>query len=80
MPEANNETQRFYQNLVDIGFGEEMVSHCVLLRQEGRTGELLHTLQNSRRELLTQIHAEQKKLDCLDYLVCWLSKRGGTNH
>ncbi|MCD8354253.1 MAG: hypothetical protein LUC47_08090 [Clostridiales bacterium] len=77
MPEANNEAQRFYQNLIDIGFGEEMVSRCVLLKQEGRKRELLLLLQCSRRDLLSNIHAEQKKLDCLDYLVHQLSKKGG---
>ncbi|MCD8019001.1 MAG: hypothetical protein LUF92_05270 [Clostridiales bacterium] len=69
MPEANNESQRFYQNLIDIGFGEEMIAHCVLLQKEGRNRELRVTLQNSRRDLLDHIHTEQKKLDCLDYLV-----------
>ncbi|MCD7887594.1 MAG: hypothetical protein LUG44_08260 [Clostridiales bacterium] len=76
MPEANNEAQRFHQNLIDIGFGEEMVSRCVLLKQEGRTGELLLMLKDSRRDLLTRIHAEQKQLDCLDYLVHRLNRGG----
>ncbi len=78
MPEANNEAQRFYQNLVDIGLEEEMISHCVLLQEEGRDRELLAALQNSRKDLLTHIHADQKKLDCLDYLVHRINKKGGT--
>ncbi len=36
MPEANNETQCFCQNLRDIGFGEEMIDRCVLLQKKGR--------------------------------------------
>ncbi len=76
MPEANNEAQRFYENLVDIGFSDEMISSCVLMQKEGRNKELLRALQNSRRDLLTNIHTEQKRLDCLDYLVNWLNKRG----
>lgn len=79
MPEANDEAQRFYENLIDIGLGEEMIAHCVLLQKEGRNRELLLTLQSSRRNLLANIHAEQKKLDCLDYLVNWLEKRGRRN-
>ncbi len=75
MPEANNEAQRFYENLVDIGFSDEMISSCVLMQNEGRNKELLRALQNSRRDLLTNIHTEQKRLDCLDYLVNWLNKR-----
>ncbi|MCD8363083.1 MAG: hypothetical protein LUC98_09040 [Lachnospiraceae bacterium] len=77
MPEANNEAQCFYENLRDIGFGEEMISRCVLLKKEGRDRELLSTLQSSRRDLLNCIHAEQKKLDCLDYLVNRLNKKEG---
>ncbi|MCD8148162.1 MAG: hypothetical protein LUE92_01055 [Clostridiales bacterium] len=80
MPEANNEFQRFYQNLIDIGLGEEMIAHCVLLQKEGRNRELLLTLQSSRRNLLANIHAEQKKLDCLDYLVNWLDKKGAKKY
>ncbi|MCD7746211.1 MAG: hypothetical protein LUI13_13170 [Lachnospiraceae bacterium] len=76
MAEANNEAQCFYENLVDIGFGEEMISRCILLKNEGRKKELLITLQGSRRDLLETIHTEQKKLDCLDYLVNWLRKKG----
>ncbi len=79
MPEANNESQRFYQNLIDIGFEEEMIAHCVLLQKEGRDRELRVTLQNSLRNLLDHIHTEQKKLDCLDYLVNWLDKKGQRN-
>ncbi|MCD8380278.1 MAG: hypothetical protein LUC95_08210 [Lachnospiraceae bacterium] len=77
MPDANNEAQCFYQNLIDIGLGEETISHCVFLKKEGRSQELLLTLQNSRKTLLDQIHTDQKRLDCLDYLVCRLSKKGG---
>ncbi|MCD8131838.1 MAG: hypothetical protein LUE16_11295 [Lachnospiraceae bacterium] len=75
MAEANNEAQCFYENLVDIGFGEEMISHCVMLQKEDRDRELLVTLKNSRKDLLANIHADQKKLDCLDYLMNWLDKK-----
>ncbi len=77
MPEANNAQQCFYENLMDIGFGEEMIARCVRLQKEGRNEELLRTLQISRRNLLHNIHTEQKKLDCLDYLVHQLRKKEG---
>ncbi len=78
MPEAGNEAQCFYENLIDIGLEAEMVSRCVLLKKEGRTRELLLLLQNSRRDLLTRIHGDQKRLDCLDYLLNRLNQKGGT--
>ncbi|MCD8218541.1 MAG: hypothetical protein LUD01_11010 [Clostridiales bacterium] len=77
MPEANNEAQCFYQNLIDIGFEEEMVSFCTRLKTEDRNNDLLITLQNRRRDLLRQIHEERRKIDCLDYLVCQLKKKEG---
>ncbi len=77
MPEATNEAQCFYENLVDIGLRQETVARCVQLQREGRSRELLLILQNSRRELLAGIHAEQKKLDCLDYLLYQLRKKEG---
>ncbi len=77
MPEAGNEAQCFYENLVDIGLEAEMVSRCVLLKKEGRNRELLLLLQDSRRDLLTRIHGDQKRLDCLDYLLNRMNQKGG---
>ncbi len=79
MPEANNESECFYENLVDIGLDEEMISRCMRLKKEGKNKELLGTLQNSRRDLLDDIHGKQKELDCLDYLLHRLSKNENRN-
>jgi len=35
MPEANNDAQCFYQNLIDIGLEEKMISRCIVLEKEG---------------------------------------------
>lgn len=77
MPEAGNEAQCFYENLTDIGLEAEVISRCVLLKKEGRNRELLLLLQDSRRDLLAHIHGDQKRLDCLDYLLNWLNRKGG---
>ncbi len=75
MPAANNEAECFYENLVDIGLKEEVISQCVLLQKEGKDKQLLAVLKNSRKDLLNDIHIQQKRLDCLDYLVNLLSKK-----
>ncbi len=74
MPNANNEAQRFYQNLLDAGCNNELVNRCVNLKNTGKEKELLLILRDKRKELLDNIHSFQKKLDCLDYLVYWLNK------
>lgn len=75
MPEATDEAQRFYQNLVDIGCEQNMIQHCIRLKVEHRTKELLVTLQRQRKKLLESVHVGQKQVDCLDYLVKRIEKR-----
>ena len=74
MPEATDEKNRFYQNLVDIGYEQEMIQYCVRLKEEYRLQELLITLQRQRKTLLDGIHTRQQKVDCLDYLVNRIEK------
>lgn len=74
MPEATDEAQRFYQNLIDIGCEQTMIQHCIRLNIEHRTKELLATLQKQRKKLLERVHAGQKQVDCLDYLVKRIEK------
>lgn len=74
MPEATDEAQRFYQNLIDIGYGQTMIQHCIRLKLERRTKELLITLQRQRKKLLESVHTGQKQIDCLDYLVKRIEK------
>lgn len=78
MPEATDEAQRFYQNLVDIGCEQTMLQHCIRLKAEHRTKELLAALQKQRKKLLESVHAGQKQVDCLDYLVKRIEKEKGT--
>ncbi len=75
MPNANNEAQRFYQNLIDAGCSNEIVNRCVNLRNAGEENELLLILGSKRKELLDNIHCFQERLDCLDYLMYRLNKK-----
>lgn len=63
MPDVNNEAQRLYQNLVGISFEEEMISHCVVLRERGQRTKLLYTLQSGCSDLLNHIHPEPQALN-----------------
>lgn len=74
MPEATDEKQRFYQNLVDIGCEPDLIRYCMQLKDEYRLQELLVTFRRQRRKLMDNIHMGQKKVDCLDYLVKQIEK------
>ena len=59
----DDETER---NLADAGATEALIAEFSAL--EGAEARL-RWLARYRRGLIDGIHAEQKKLDCLDYLI-----------
>ncbi len=65
---------RLRENLADAGCGEELTGRFLALVEQGKTREALALLSGHRKALLDCCHAEQKKIDCLDYLVYRLEK------
>ena len=63
------------QNLIDAGCDEKFIKEydCCC---DKKTCEKL--LAQHRRELLGEIHAKEKNIDCLDYLVYTMNKQEGT--
>ena len=66
------------QNLVDAGCDQAFINKFLQVREQGRAEEQIRLLSCQRCRLLDAIHAEQKKLDCLDYLRCRLQKEKGS--
>lgn len=62
------------QNLMDSGCGEETIEAFVEHMREEKYSEGLKLLAAHRRTLLDDLHKEQKRIDCLDYLVYKLEK------
>ena len=54
------------RNLEDAGCPECLIAEYARARGDEQR---VRQLRADRRELLSGIHAEQKKLDCLDYLI-----------
>lgn len=70
------------QNLKDAGCEAGLIERFLHLHEEGETAEGFRLLSKQRKSLLDTIHAEQKKLDNLDYLIFILKKEktyGKTN-
>ena len=61
--------QALYDNLTDAQCSEELRARCAVLAACGQTAQMVALLRGHRKELLQQIHAQQKALDCLDYLI-----------
>ena len=62
------------QNLVDAGCTEQMIRQFWDLALNGRQEAALALLQRHRQNLLDCCHAQQRKIDCLDYLVYEMTK------
>ena len=76
MAEASDTEGILRQNLIDAGCESEIVQQCMELAQGQRTEEMKRILTRHRRTLLDTVHAEQKKIDCLDYLFYKMEKDG----
>lgn len=74
MAEANDTTGIIYQNLLDAGCDERTTEKCMVLVRDGEYQKLLPILSGFRAGLLENIHAGQKKIDCLDYLIYAIEK------
>ncbi|MCI8388620.1 MAG: hypothetical protein HFE63_09170 [Clostridiales bacterium] len=62
------------ENLKDSGCGSELTERVIQLIKFGNINETLQLLSDHRKTVLDNCHAEQKKIDCLDYLVYQLEK------
>lgn len=62
------------QNLKDAGCDPKTVKQFLELGEKGSTKEQLDLLSRHRRHLLDRVHREEKRIDCLDYLVYQMEK------
>lgn len=69
------EAQAVIQNLNDAGCTQDVVEQFLTLWEKSERDTQLGFLRRHRRFLLDGIHVEQKKLDCLDYLIYQLEKQ-----
>lgn len=62
------------QNLQDAGCTPELIACCLACMEQGQTQELLKRLEAHRANLLHRVHVEERRIDCLDYLVYQISR------
>lgn len=67
------------QNLRDADCSEEVIQVFLKGLDEGKLPESLRMLAKHRGALLDVVHAEEKKIDCLDYLVYMLKKENAVH-
>ena len=63
------------QNLEDAGCSNATIEQVLACCGEREYDRRLQILCRYRCQLLEQVHEEQKKLDCLDYLIYTIKKQ-----
>lgn len=57
------------ENLRDAGCSSSQIECFLDWQEEERTADQLFMLSEHRKQLLDNVHREEKRIDCLDYLV-----------
>ena len=76
MPEATDKQAVLRENLRDAGCDPDTICRCEALVQEEMRGELMRVLSLHRRALLDTVHENERRIDCLDYLIYQIEKHG----
>lgn len=74
MADASDVYGILYQNLMDAGCSEKGIMVCMDYAQKGEWEKLLPVLTQHKKILLEQVHASEKRIDCLDFLIYRLNK------
>lgn len=74
MTERTKQERDVVTNLVDAGCDNELIKQFMDLLKGGRKEAGLSLLAKHRRYLLDCYHADQKKIDCLDYLLYQMNR------
>ncbi len=63
------------QNLKDAGCSDETVDAFMTLQEEGDYKEQIKLLSDHRKHLLDKLHRNQRRIDCLDYLIYQMEQK-----
>ena len=75
MPEASDAQAILRENLKDAGCDQDMICHCEILAQGEKKAELMRALSLHRKALLDAVHEDERRIDCLDYLIYQFEKQ-----
>lgn len=64
-----NETQSVIQNLIDAGCNDEFIERFLAMDEKSQKKEMIDMLSRQRSRLLDNVHADERRIYCLDYLV-----------
>ena len=79
MPEASDKQTILRENLKDAGCDPDTICRCEVLAQGEKKAELMRALSLHRQTLLDAVHENERRIDCLDYLIYQMERQGRKN-
>lgn len=74
---SNERIFRIKRNLSDAGCDAAVIARFLELEEQHRRKEQYQLLSGHRSGLLEQLHQNQYKIDCLDYMVFAMRREDG---
>ncbi len=74
MAEARDKYGIIFRNLTDAGCDKKTAEIYTDMILNGKSEQVLHFLEKYRLDLLDKLHINQKRIDCLDFLVYRIRK------
>ena len=71
--------EKIRENLLDADCDEIFINEFICMFNKGNYPQMNMMLKKQRFKLLDSIHIEQKKLDCLDYMIVNIRRRAEKN-
>lgn len=75
MSEKGGDFSEIMQCLCDAGCCEDTSCRFLEYESDSRTDDQIRLLARQRREIMERLHSDQKKVDCIDYLILKLRQR-----
>lgn len=63
------DNNNIYQNLKDAGCEASLIEEFFELQKTGQKKDLLNLLAIHKSQLIKRLYENQKKIDCLDFLI-----------
>lgn len=74
MAQANDKYGIIFQNLTDAGCDKKTAGKYTDMILNDKSEQVLYFLEKYRLDLLDELHKNQKRIDCLDFLVYKIGK------
>jgi hypothetical protein len=76
MADIKDRKGKLIENLQDARCDQTTIQACLELAEKGEKKKFLNRLYVQRKQLVGAMHDDQRAIDCLDYLIFQMERKG----